>query len=263
MILAIAAAGLLVLVASLAAGRWAAALPFGRAAFLDAMKPWVDTGRPLALRLARAVGGTLAWYLAAAALFAAGLAGGGAIEVDEASLRVEVAGDGPADRAGLSRGDRVVSVDGRPVATWDELRASVRDRGDEEVAVAVEREGEVLVFDVVPEGPPGAAKIRIGPFTERRLVSAPAAFGAGLSEVLRVSVVRLVGTHAPPAEVVGPVGIVRAVGAAEAHLPVPTGLRLSGLLGGSALPIVLVASFAVVIATRARRRGSSPAPGRG
>jgi membrane-associated protease RseP (regulator of RpoE activity) len=262
MILAIAAAALLFLVASLAAGRWAAALPFGRAAFLDAMKPWVDTGRPVALRLARAAGGTIAWYLAAAALLAAGLAGGGAIEVDEASLRVEVAGDGPAARAGLTRGDRVVSVDEQPVATWEELKASVRDRGEERVAVAVEREGEVLVFDVVPEGPPGAAKIRVGPFTERRPVSVPAAFGAGLSEVLRVSVVRLVGTSAPPGEVVGPVGIVRAASAAEAPAPVPTGLRLGGLLGGSALPIVALTSFAVVIATRGRRRGS-PAPGRG
>jgi membrane-associated protease RseP (regulator of RpoE activity) len=260
MTLAIAAAGLLVLVASLAAGRWAAALPFGGAAFLDGMKPWVDTGRSVALRLARAAGGTLAWYLAAASIFAAGLAGGGAIEIDEASLRLEVADDGPAARAGLARGDRVVSVDEQPVTTWEELTAS---HGKESVAVAVEREGEVLVFDVVPEGPPGAAKIRVGPYTERRSVSAPAAFGAGLSEVLRVSVVRLVGTSAPPTEVVGPVGIVCAASAADAPDPVPAGLRLAGGLGGAALPIVALTSFAVVIATRGRRRGSPLAPGRG
>jgi membrane-associated protease RseP (regulator of RpoE activity) len=52
-----------------------------------------------------------------------------------------------AGRAGLEPGDRIVSIDGEPVATFDDLREVIVDRPGVEVDVVVERDGERVVLD--------------------------------------------------------------------------------------------------------------------
>jgi len=47
----------------------------------------------------------------------------------------------PAERAGLQLGDRIVSVDGVAVTTWEELVAQIYPRPDEELEFVYEREG--------------------------------------------------------------------------------------------------------------------------
>jgi regulator of sigma E protease len=56
----------------------------------------------------------------------------------------EVAPGMPAFQANLRRGDRIVSVNGQPVATWDDMRAIINARPDEEVEIAFERDGKPL-----------------------------------------------------------------------------------------------------------------------
>ncbi|MFU8820336.1 MAG: RIP metalloprotease RseP [Gammaproteobacteria bacterium] len=53
----------------------------------------------------------------------------------------ELVPEGTAAASGLEPGDRVLSVDGRPVAGWDELVAVVRARPGETVDVVLERAG--------------------------------------------------------------------------------------------------------------------------
>lgn len=60
--------------------------------------------------------------------------------------------DSPAEAAGLLPGDRILTVAGRPVDTWDELELTVMERPDREVEVALRRDGAVETVRVTPVG---------------------------------------------------------------------------------------------------------------
>lgn len=80
------------------------------------------------------------------------------------SPRVRPVPDLPAERAGVSSGDRIVALDGNSIGTYDELReAMARSPGDSPVRLDIAREGtagtiavEVIAIDrklgVVPTG---------------------------------------------------------------------------------------------------------------
>ncbi|HSW52795.1 MAG TPA: RIP metalloprotease RseP, partial [Sulfuricaulis sp.] len=58
---------------------------------------------------------------------------------------------GPAQRAGMQVGDRLVEIDSRPVGTWEELVALVSRSPGQPLQVTVERDGARLSFDVTPD----------------------------------------------------------------------------------------------------------------
>jgi regulator of sigma E protease len=57
----------------------------------------------------------------------------------------------PAERAGLKVGDRVVSVDGRTMPTWDDLSLEIATRAGRELTVGAVRGGEQLDVHVTPD----------------------------------------------------------------------------------------------------------------
>ena len=63
-----------------------------------------------------------------------------------------VAEDSPAAAAGMLPGDRILSVAGRPVDTWEELMFAIGSRTDREVEVALRRDGGTLAVAVTPVG---------------------------------------------------------------------------------------------------------------
>ena len=63
-----------------------------------------------------------------------------------------VAEDSPASAAGILPGDRILSVAGRPVDTWEELTFAIMSRADREVEVALRRGGGVRTVQVTPVG---------------------------------------------------------------------------------------------------------------
>jgi regulator of sigma E protease len=67
--------------------------------------------------------------------------------------------------AGLRVGDRILSVAGVPVSTWDDLEMAVLPRANRELAVLVDRGGERLTIRVTPEavGSYEMGELGIGP----------------------------------------------------------------------------------------------------
>lgn len=59
---------------------------------------------------------------------------------------------GPADRAGLQEGDRIVRIGDEPIPDWRDLVATVREAADEPLAFAIVRQGRELTLTITPEG---------------------------------------------------------------------------------------------------------------
>lgn len=59
--------------------------------------------------------------------------------------------DGPAARAGLQTGDRIVEVDGKPVVWWHEAVLGIRQAAERPLTLVVDRHGQRLAVDVVPD----------------------------------------------------------------------------------------------------------------
>ena len=59
--------------------------------------------------------------------------------------------DSPAQRAGLTVGDKVVSVDGKTVPDWQSLVSMIQDRPGESVSLRIERDGSELNVPVTIE----------------------------------------------------------------------------------------------------------------
>jgi regulator of sigma E protease len=73
----------------------------------------------------------------------------------------QIVAGGPADRAGLAAGDRVVRADGRPIDSWDALVAVIRARPGKPLALVVERNGTTQAIEVTPDSV-AAGDTRIG-----------------------------------------------------------------------------------------------------
>ena len=58
--------------------------------------------------------------------------------------------DGPADKAGLKEGDRVVSIDGAPIKTFFDINVKVRDSADKALKFTVLRGTQQLTLAVTP-----------------------------------------------------------------------------------------------------------------
>jgi len=67
----------------------------------------------------------------------------------------------PAERAGLKVGDRVVDAGGKPIAYWEELVQAIRARPGAALRLAIERNGERIALEVVPDTA-NAAGVQIG-----------------------------------------------------------------------------------------------------
>jgi regulator of sigma E protease len=76
----------------------------------------------------------------------------------------QVVAGGPAERAGLAPGDRILRADGKAVETWEALVAAVRARPGVPLELTVEREGATRAIQVIPDAvASGQARIgRIG-----------------------------------------------------------------------------------------------------
>ncbi|HXV06940.1 MAG TPA: RIP metalloprotease RseP [Burkholderiales bacterium] len=63
----------------------------------------------------------------------------------------EVTAGKPGEKAGLKPGDRILAVDGKPLATWDDLVAAVAPKGGAPLTLQLRRGADELTVQVTPE----------------------------------------------------------------------------------------------------------------
>jgi membrane-associated protease RseP (regulator of RpoE activity) len=81
----------------------------------------------------------------------------------------------PAQTAGLQAGDRIVAVAGREVATFEELRAALVDKGGQRITIEYVRDGERRSTTVTPARRQGRGFLGFQPSEETRRIGALAA----------------------------------------------------------------------------------------
>jgi membrane-associated protease RseP (regulator of RpoE activity) len=202
---------------------------------------------PLRRALAAAMGPAANYLLCALCFFVAHLMAGD----QDPTLTVRVIRGYPAAEAGLRDGDRIVSVEGKPVTVSSQVRGAIQARGTGAIALGVDRSGTPLTFSVEARD----GRIGVEFLTERRApglsdaaadaLPRPALAMYGLfTEGLRRLVVGSKATFT------GPVGITRA-GATEARDQGALLLALLATCGSYAWPASILVAF---FANRARRR---------
>lgn len=70
--------------------------------------------------------------------------------VNEARLG-ELTSDGSANKAGLQEGDVIHSIEGEATSTWEKVVSFIQANPDKELTFEVERNGEILSYEVIPE----------------------------------------------------------------------------------------------------------------
>lgn len=128
--------------------------------------------------------------------------------------------EGPAEKAGLVSGDRVLKVDGKPIETWDEFTKNLQVvEAGQPVQIQFARDEKVETVSVVPEFNEKANRALIG--VQSAIVytpmSVPDAFLTAVArtgEILRFMVDTLIDLFKSPsdAELTGPVGIAKITG---------------------------------------------------
>jgi regulator of sigma E protease len=77
----------------------------------------------------------------------------------------------PAERTGLKKGDRIVTVNGTKISDWYQMASIIREKANQEITLLIEREGRQLEIKITPESlqEDGQGAIGITPYREEIL----------------------------------------------------------------------------------------------
>ncbi|MBE3592640.1 MAG: RIP metalloprotease RseP [Thermoanaerobacter sp.] len=123
----------------------------------------------------------------------------------------------PAEKAGILPGDKIVMVNNTKINTWEELEKAISSNRERVLTIEIQRGNQILQKQVKPIFDKNASKVMIGivPDYER---SISLAFKTAInqtiyfSKLIILSLVMLVTGKASVNDIMGPVGIVQAVG---------------------------------------------------
>jgi regulator of sigma E protease len=137
----------------------------------------------------------------------------------------DIMADSPAMQAGFKAGDTVTAIDGKQMWRWDDMRTTIEKSAGKQLTVSVERDGKSLDLKVTPtpsdqKDPLGETAGRIGVKPSGKSVQlGPLAsiregvrFSAYLTEMVVVTLVKLVKAEISPKALSGPITILQASG---------------------------------------------------
>jgi len=208
---------------------------------VDPKDPEIYGNASLFGRIAAIGAGPAANYFFASILMFAGFVMAGHKVVEETSMRVSIATEGPARAADMRDGDRIVRVDGTSVDTWDTLKKLVGSHAGTPITVSVDRDGKELDIKVtpLPQGDKYAGKILIGPYSRIVKVTVLEAARLSLTEPPKVvyelvhglakGISQRLSGKQDDLEFLGPVGIFKLTSEVVQTGPGPT-LQFLGML---------------------------------
>ncbi len=141
----------------------------------------------------------------------------------------------PAHTAGLTAGDKIVSIDGQKVDNWEELVSVINSKPEQSIDVTVLRDGQELFFNVTTiRGEDGLGKIGIYPEEEYVKIGIIQSIALGIEWTINFTFMILLFISKmifgqAPAELGGPVRVVTEIGIA-AQIGLPFLLKLAAFL---------------------------------
>lgn len=125
-----------------------------------------------------------------------------------------VVDDSPAEEVGLQAGDRITSIDGEPVETFNDVVNIVSARAEKEFSITVVRDGEEISYMVTAEEEPatGRGVIGVGQMLERYSLIPSVQHSFRQYGMVLASFYHVFAGDAPLDDVAGPVGIIHIIG---------------------------------------------------
>lgn len=122
------------------------------------MQPYMYFAKPWYTRLGVVFAGPVMNYLLAFVLFSGVILLVGEPRPSDSPVIGDLSKGYPAEMAGMKSGDRIISVDGVPVATWTEMAGIIHSKAEKKVSLTYERGGERATLDLVTRAAPGGPK---------------------------------------------------------------------------------------------------------
>ena len=108
-------------------------------------------------------------------LVAIGIGTGQATTTIDRTVPLSAGEQSPAQKGGLRAGDQIVAVSGRPVTGFDDLRAALADKGDQQITIEYLRDGERRSTTVVAASQNGRGFLGFQPTEQTRRIGVLAA----------------------------------------------------------------------------------------
>jgi len=121
-------------------------------------------------------------------LVAIGIGTGQATTTIDRTVPLTVGAASPAQTGGLEGGDQIVAVAGRPVNSFDELRAALSDKGGKRITIEYVRDGERRSTTVVAASQDGRGFLGFQPTEETRRIGVLAAIPESVELFWRTTV---------------------------------------------------------------------------
>lgn len=185
----------------------------------DPPEPGSFKSRPIPARMLVILAGALMNFILPVLLFSGIFMAEGMDEPVNEPVLGTVAPYQAAERAGLRAGDRILAINGRPMGDWNEIVATLRGNGVQEVTLTAERGGQTAEYKMTPVYNSELQRplIGISPRMEKRSFAPLEAVQMGFKYTGYIITAMLEGlqkiiTGRQAAEVAGPIGVAQMAG---------------------------------------------------